>query len=63
MIHVVILMGLLTSENQSEAEIRIFTKPSFTILHGQLQIALKSYAHQLAMEQCWFLRPYRTTLR
>ena len=46
----VILMGLLTSENPSEAEIRIFTKPRFTIIHGQLQIALESYAYRLAME-------------
>ena len=47
----VILMVLLTSENRSEADIRIFTKPRFMILHGQLQIALEIYAHRLAMEQ------------
>ena len=47
----VILMGSLTYEKPSKAEIRIFTKPCFTILHGQLQIALESYAHRLAMEQ------------
>ena len=49
----VILICLFTSINRSEAEIRIFTKPrfSFTILHGQLKIALESYAHRLRMEQ------------
>ena len=47
----VILMGSLTSENPSEAQIRIFTKPRFTILHDQLEIVLESYAHRLAMEQ------------
>ena len=53
----VILMGLLTFENSSEAEIRIFTKPRFTILHDQLQIALEIYAYRLAMEHfLWVLK-------
>ena len=44
----VILMGLLTSETPSEA--------AFAILHGQLQMAIVSIAHRLAMEQ-FFMRP------
>ena len=49
----VILMGSLTSENPSDAEIRIFTKPRFTILLGQLQ----SYAHRLGIKHfLWVLK-------